>query len=340
MGKLFGGGGTQGPQMGIPPIARTLNPDGTPLPNTQVTPDHAGMFGIKGTFRDILGILGDSMLAANGGQAIYRPQREKEKYGDATIGMAEDPRQAVKNLSAAGFGDQAQKLLDNTQQNETMAAYREAQAAARQAQIDSTRRGNISSYAGALGRTKDPEASYQKIKPMLQQLIDEGGYKDYQLPDKYDPDALSLIANRGISPDKQVTLGQGQQKTDAYVKNLDNTITNRDAGTDIKRTNSGISQQNADTSSARLGETRRHNRVSEGNSSRDYVSKTFVDDSGVVRTLTKTGKVGTTGVKARPVGTSRAAVATALKGKKDGDVVYQGSNRFVIKGGKPVYSPQ
>ncbi len=333
MGKLLGnifGGGQTGQQSGMspPPVVRTLRPDGTPLPNTQITPDHKGLFGIKGTFRDILGALGDGLSHSSG----YSDQRQRERLGDASIGMADDPLQAVRNLSAAGFGSEAMKLLDNTQQNETMKSYRKAQAgnqaamqAQKQAAVDQQRRGNISSYLGAVGRSKDPAAAYAKVRPMLQKLVDEGGYTDYELPEKYDADTILMGANRGISPKDQVTLDQGDRRVSAYESGVTNANANRDAGT-------GIKQQNANTSAASLGERRAARAEGQGN-----ISKTFVDDQGVVRTLTKTGKVGTTGVKARPTGKAPTAAQTAVSKMKEGQTFYQGANKFVIKNGKPVY---
>lgn len=58
-----------------------------------------GMFGIKGTLRDILGLVGDSFLVGGGGSAMYAPQREKERRSDAMAGASVDPNGAFERLN-------------------------------------------------------------------------------------------------------------------------------------------------------------------------------------------------------------------------------------------------
>ena len=62
-------------------------------------PQRKGMFGIKGTFRDILGTVGDAFLLGSGGNTIYRDQREREKMGDAMAGMSTDAMGAAERLA-------------------------------------------------------------------------------------------------------------------------------------------------------------------------------------------------------------------------------------------------
>src|SRR3546814_5982625 len=45
------------------------------------------MFGLKGTLRDVVGMLGDAFLVQSGNKAVYAPQRQQEKAGDALLGM-------------------------------------------------------------------------------------------------------------------------------------------------------------------------------------------------------------------------------------------------------------
>lgn len=49
-------------------------------------PAHKGIFGIKGTLRDVLGTLGDALLVGSGNKAIYQPGRQQEKVSDALVG--------------------------------------------------------------------------------------------------------------------------------------------------------------------------------------------------------------------------------------------------------------
>lgn len=50
-------------------------------------PAHKGMFGIKGTLRDVLGLVGDAFLVQSGNNPVYRPTRQRERISDALIGM-------------------------------------------------------------------------------------------------------------------------------------------------------------------------------------------------------------------------------------------------------------
>lgn len=60
---------------------------------------HKGMFGIKGTLRDILGGLGDALLVGNGGEAMYAPKRHQEQLSDARVGYGMgDPDQDLAAL--------------------------------------------------------------------------------------------------------------------------------------------------------------------------------------------------------------------------------------------------
>ncbi len=82
-----------------------------------------GMFGVKGTLRDILGTLGDAFLVQGGGDALYAATREKEKMGDAMFGASEEPLQAAERLAALGYTKEAQDIIAEAQQNE----YRQGQ---------------------------------------------------------------------------------------------------------------------------------------------------------------------------------------------------------------------
>ena len=91
-------------------------------------PKHKGMFGVKGTFRDILGLIGDSLLVGSGGKAIYAPQRQQERMSDALVGygsgkekdaiarmMQLDPETGIKmyNDWQARLAAKAKEDIDN-----------------------------------------------------------------------------------------------------------------------------------------------------------------------------------------------------------------------------------
>lgn len=82
---------------------------------------HKGMFGVKGTLRDVLGLLGDAFLVQDDKEAVYMPKREQERMSDALAGMTDNERAAIERATGLNpaFG---QKMLDEfllRQQGET-----------------------------------------------------------------------------------------------------------------------------------------------------------------------------------------------------------------------------
>ena len=84
---------------------------------------HKGIFGVKGTLRDILGILGDSLT----GNMAYSKARRSEKYGDILAGKYQDnaeenfmnnPLLAIQRLGEEGFGAEAAELAQQHYKNE------------------------------------------------------------------------------------------------------------------------------------------------------------------------------------------------------------------------------
>ena len=61
---------------------------------------HKGLFGVKGTLRDILGFVGDSLLVGSGKDPFYGKTRQRERIGDAMAGFTQDPNGAAERLTA------------------------------------------------------------------------------------------------------------------------------------------------------------------------------------------------------------------------------------------------
>lgn len=105
---------------------------------TEETSDRKGMFGTKGTLRDILGLVGDAFLVQSGRSPMYAPAREQERISDAWAGASKDPVAAAVRVGHydAGLG---QELLQAAQadslrqdQQESLVASREATIAEKQ----------------------------------------------------------------------------------------------------------------------------------------------------------------------------------------------------------------
>lgn len=144
---------------------------------------HKGMFGIKGTARDILGTLGDAFLTQAGKDPIYRPQRQSEKQSDALgSDFYENPMNAVQRLSEAGFGKEAVALQKQIEEQQINKARYQSEDEYRKAQITDKGQGIISNYLAAI---KD-DGSYQKALPGIQAMAQRYGVDTSTLPQTYD----------------------------------------------------------------------------------------------------------------------------------------------------------
>ncbi len=89
-----------------------------PPPNPEMLKEQtprAGMFGVKGTLRDVIGTLGDAFLVQSGNAPMYAPRRREERIGDAMRGMTQDydsMMQASERLAALGYKDEAVSVFD------------------------------------------------------------------------------------------------------------------------------------------------------------------------------------------------------------------------------------
>lgn len=70
------------------PAVRARDAD---IKETEEASQRRGMFGMKGTLRDVLGVLGDAFLVQSGNAPMYAPTRRRERISDAMAGYSVDP---------------------------------------------------------------------------------------------------------------------------------------------------------------------------------------------------------------------------------------------------------
>lgn len=128
---------------------------------------HKGMFGVKGTLRDVLGLLGDSLLVGSGRESIYDKVRERERLSDAMAGFTQDYNGAAERV-AAYSPKLAYQLKELAGQEEIKKAQLESLAANRKSLIDDRNYGNMNDASNKIARLfaspqgqKNPEAAYQ-----------------------------------------------------------------------------------------------------------------------------------------------------------------------------------
>lgn len=192
-------------------------------------PEHKGMFGTKGTLRDVLGTLGDAFLTQSGNQQIYAPQRERERRSDAMAGFTDDPRAAVERLAAGGFSQDAQAI--NKQRLATQGSIQQAESDQRMAQQEAEVKAAQQAYDNrnesaellytAMGGAKSEE-EYQRIRPILEVIKSQGGLgEEYYIPETFDEGMAAAYTRMGMNPSQQMSAERGDRQLGVSQQNAD-----------------------------------------------------------------------------------------------------------------------
>lgn len=168
-------------------------------------PQHKGMFGVKGTFRDILGLLGDSLSVGTGGSAIYQPKRQQERLSDAMVGFTDsNPLPAIQRIAAEN-PELAQKMhekyLADVARQEKLTLDRETAEVDqkyRKAQIADKGRANISALFSAANAETFPRILEAARRAAATYDIDEDTL----------PTTLAEAKRWGLDPYKSTRLDQ------------------------------------------------------------------------------------------------------------------------------------
>jgi hypothetical protein len=175
--------------------------------NAQKFAPRHGMFGVKGTLRDVLGLLGDSLLIGSGNKAIYQPQRALERKADALVGFTDNPDAAAERL-AAQDPSAGMEFYSNLQKQREM----EKNLSADNSRLDKEMSEKVyqqyaNQYRQTAGSFSD-QASYSRGgRQALQILKDRGGLgEDFVVPETYDKELFNTISRSGMSPYQQATV--------------------------------------------------------------------------------------------------------------------------------------
>lgn len=208
--------------------AATANTE--PLPQS-VQQGRRGLFGTRGTLRDVLGTIGDAFLTANGGDATYAPQRERERLADAMVGFTRNRDAAIaaaERMAQAGFTEQANTLYQQVQQDDLRQATLQNAQATQQATNTNRARDDARtlSQVGAnmfAAAGNDPE-NINRALTILQRMAQANGLTLEQLGivPGMTPEDFALYAEGGWNvnqqrnyPLAQARVTQGQQNADA-----------------------------------------------------------------------------------------------------------------------------
>lgn len=203
----------------------------------QQAPERKGMFGVKGTLRDVLGTIGDAFLIQGGRNPIYAPRREQEKMGDAMTGFTgEDPesvRSAAERLASLGYVDQARKLMDDYESNQLRQAQIAQAKASSESLIGDRKWGNVKDATNMIARVfADPRAQANPQIAMAQAevIARQAGVslEDLGISPEMTPEEMGLYSRRDMTVNQQEMLPRRDRALDQGDRRLN------------------ISQQNAD----------------------------------------------------------------------------------------------
>ena len=260
--------------------------------------EHKGMFGIKGKFRDVLGLLGDAFLVQSGNKASYQPRREQERQSDIFAGgyqnndeenFMNNPLMVIQKMAEAGYGEQATELYKQHVANQNDKAKIQATQGRNQAL---NRASNLTGDKNAIGNVsrllsniRDDDDYQSRKDGIIQYLMtnDDGSgslarlAKD--LPDQFD----DSIRNWGLEQYQA-------QRLEDYDVGL------------------GISQQNANTAARRPPPQQRSQSTLEyfQEISRIPPSKRTPEQNAYIKKYTNTGgsRTRTGSIKGQPTASS------------------------------------
>jgi hypothetical protein len=177
---------------------------------------HEGMFGVKGTLRDILGTVGDAFLMQSGMNPLYHMRRKEERLGDALTGMSMNPTAAGERAMgvAPAIG---QEILGSVFDQQASAQERmiDAQKAARMG-VKDTRDAYQSGAElfGSIIGSLNPD-TYEQGKNILGAIKERFGLGDeFTIPDQYDEDLKTMYQYGTMPTSRQISSAQADRRLD------------------------------------------------------------------------------------------------------------------------------
>lgn len=193
-----------------------------------------GAFGVKGTLRDVLGILGDAFLVQSGNKPVYSAVREKEKLSDAMAGFTKNPRAASERMAQVspeagrGMYEFAEDMDLKTAQAESLGERRDMLNTKDTAKIAS----DFTKFVGAVtydDKMFDPATG--NIKPEAYSLL-----SNMAAASGFDPEEFGITEDMNRETSRAFSFAAMTPKQQADIKK------------DLA--NLGIAQQNANTRAA------------------------------------------------------------------------------------------
>lgn len=172
-------------------------------------------FDKQGTGGKILGTLGDALLVGTGHDPIYSERVKQQQIGDAMIDYTDNPERAIEMLSQVpGMGEKAAELWDGMQDRGMEARVNEAKIKNEQDEYVGTTHERALAYLGAATPT-----TYPQIKSIVDKWYSDRGIEPmFELPEVYDEDAITSLANGGIPITDQRKIAEDKRYNDLRIE--------------------------------------------------------------------------------------------------------------------------
>jgi hypothetical protein len=196
---------------------------------TEEASQRKGMFGVKGTLRDILGLVGDAFLVQGGNKPMYAPHRQQERISDAMAGFSVDPVAAGERVANydAGLGydivkdaratELAQGKLKEDGRTENRQAFKDASARISQA------------YAAVMQNPTPETAAYALQLARNESEVLGIPLAQLGVTEDMTQDVMSILAGRGSTVSQTNNLPLAERR-----------VANSEAVTDIARQRLGV----------------------------------------------------------------------------------------------------
>lgn len=220
--------GTRLPTRTVPTETRSVPPVSRRQEEQEPTPEllkRKGMFGVKGTMRDILGVLGDAFLAQGGGKAVYAPQRDKERQGSAQYGFTDNPMAAIERLGEID-PEGARALYEQVAKQQQAQAAQQSLQANRSDMINDRAFTNTSQASNAIARlfagAKTP-ADQEIARKLARAIAARAGttVEALGLSNELGADEMGLFSNIDMTVNQQMDLPNKGRSLDIAQQNAD-----------------------------------------------------------------------------------------------------------------------
>jgi hypothetical protein len=200
------------------------------IAQTEEASDRRGMFGMKGTLRDVIGLVGDAFLVQSGNNPMYAPTRQRERISDAWAGASEKPIAAAERVGYydAGMGQnllqEAQQTQLRQQQQQSLAEGRQSLAEDRKFKQYERARIMLGGLLNTPGAVQDGQISPQALAQAerIARSVDNMTLEEFMIAEGMSEEDVRNYAMSVLDPYKQerledydVGLQQGQQRADA-----------------------------------------------------------------------------------------------------------------------------